>query len=1023
MRIKKLNFRIFVAVALAISFALILINHLQAQTIPSQYSLKLDVATSNSNATSRDILVPFTIDSSLLSASNLVLPGHTDILFATDLDVVTKGMVQDITNSTSTWWVVSDIPANSSSTERVYMSGPVAEHVFPVHANNFTFMEVSSTSTLEIADDLSLSVTVESTTCGVIVSKTNLLTEEDADGFGVFFVGNEDFVVSTSSTAPTSLDMEVYYDITPLQNFWLCGVSVGAPAFPGEYTRVRVQDIGTATVVLDTIPVYSPNADGTGVDTSLILRDTVLLTTGNTYRVFIDSALAQPVQTFFGGGFPGHMSSTGTVASFGQPEVSVTFDGAGYRPMLWAEDDTFTIPFIALPGVFWLAEDITSSTSTTADVTNSGRLESVINCHSLKSLGAVTTWDGSELNIELDYSSSNGDMVTTFNGFPFTFSLPTCQTFGNKSGSIDAGGTPLTDFELVSPITVDTVNATLFTAPVSGDLEKINVKIWWDRNGDGRTNITMDSTIRVALFDSSRNLIASPAAQVISLPSLPVDSIQQYTFSYILGIPVVAATDYYLAVWAGDVIQGSPVINRDIGNEELQVSFIDEIQNVANAVVLCPVDTIEDMPSTADRNAIYESITVYIDSIISGSPSITAAIYNFNLGTSEWDFVVSTDEVSASTGFNTMDFATPAKYDFDNFTTAIAVFSDEPIGTLQAGYGINIDPFEAGPDDNFPPVRTEGMKSCYDVNASASVYPTFPTGVPIGSRTTLHTPLFPDSEHQVFMYLTVSDYIEVELFPLNMSDAAFDIVQDDEDYDGLWPDPFTIDTTRSGKEITIWGDVIPSSFDLIGTSSDSLIIGGGLTGFVDDISITSSSTPVLLSPFNPTNTSQTQAGDAGNGFEYIGIIQDGSGSDNDLTYHIFADTVGISSLLIPLGASAVPLVLPSSQLPNIFGEPDVSALSTGSTVQQSFISDRLRGIAGSADFPATVFYLIITTAVLAVISGIATKKFDYNVIPWLIGISGYFLLSQFAGADFLIVFVILYALYSTGLTAILELVR
>lgn len=1017
--VKKYRLWTFIAGMIFLSLWLFLSEAIGA-TAPADYALNLDVEVANGTSEDLNMLVPVSIDSALLSNFDLIDVGFKDILFADRNDVITKGFVQDISFASSTWFMLSTAPAGETQIEQLYMTGPEAEHGFPSSLPNATKLEAPSSASLQITDDLVASTTIDSTSCGTVQAKHDLDFGNDASGWGVYFLGNMDFPEHDPSTF-SFFNNSLYYDITPINDVIVCGVALGATQ--KNSTRVRFHEAVADITVHDTVITYYPQFLEVTEGLYGLLEQPFLMTGGIQYRVFLDFA-----------GSSGNFSTaldldvTTDIARYHHDNPNINFDGDNYNQLYFDSDASFTGD-TSSAGMMFMNADITASTSTTLDISNSGILDASVNCTSLVGTGNDLRWNGNEITLSFDYSTTSGAMTLAANGFPITVTLPTCEVFGKKQGN--KLSPPVTSWEF--PL-LDRFMATSFTLAATSSVATINVGLQEDAGLDSRTNVEMQFTSRMAIYDSSRNFIVAPPAVVQQITGVSNPFIISSSFA----VPIpLSPGDYFLAYWAGDVEQTLPINIRIDGNEELEVSDINGVSNQLQALYSCFVD-FQGISSTSDQNhwLTIESVDVYLDHV-NGSRLLRAAAYNSDapltlVDVDYQDFVQETNEIVPVQGWNTLTFTPPVLLHSGTDTLSwlppfnvtnrlsIVFWSDETLHDVQYSLVHN----EQAPQLLFPPLgfpNLANLGTC--VSIQTGTYPTWPDPIPSLTADWPNPTLGDDQE--LLWFVRMGEVISYDIHAQSAGSAKT-IEVDDVDYTGNFgadADPFVNDSPISNSSLNIWGDLIPISPSLISTSAVQYIAGSGLTGKMDNLSVSGTSGLALFTPFNPTNNSLSQIGDSGNDWTWLGQIQDGSMQNNDLTYTILSDQTGVTSALIPLGANATPLVFIAPELPDIVGNPELDVFTDPGTITPSVIMQKLRDVSTNGDFPATMFWLMLGSLVLVAISSVAMKVIAYDMVPWGISLVGFYLISVIAGPDFLILWVALNALYATGVLLIMNFSR
>ncbi len=166
----------------------------------------------------------------------------------------------------------------------------------------------------------------------------------------------------------------------------------------------------------------------------------------------------------------------------------------------------------------------------------------------------------------------------------------------------------------------------------------------------------------------------------------------------------------------------------------------------------------------------------------------------------------------------------------------------------------------------------------------------------------------------------------------------------------------------------------------VATSAYNITIGAGITGWLDnakvgDTSVAAPTWKVALA-FEPDEITQTDAGDAGDGWGWEGWVEDTTAFNNDATYAFTRDTTGITVTVFPVSytpAPAISLLTPTP--PNLLGTPDPSGLFQRPTPVPSSITDPMREMATESGMDPDAWWLLLGTII-----GVAVGALTYRVI-------------------------------------------
>ena len=169
----------------------------------------------------------------------------------------------------------------------------------------------------------------------------------------------------------------------------------------------------------------------------------------------------------------------------------------------------------------------------------------------------------------------------------------------------------------------------------------------------------------------------------------------------------------------------------------------------------------------------------------------------------------------------------------------------------------------------------------------------------------------------------------------------------------------------------------PLGFDV---NADPLIIGNGVTGWVDDVRIghtsVTSPTIVLDLEFEPAHITSIQQGNSGNGWLWRGNVSNQCCSGNNGDYYLTADTSQISTTINGLTVVGVvaPVGLPN-QGTSSRGELPLDILSQEQTQHrlEGLVVGPYRDILTGTNIPARAMVLILASIIGAVLAGKLAK--------------------------------------------------
>ena len=195
----------------------------------------------------------------------------------------------------------------------------------------------------------------------------------------------------------------------------------------------------------------------------------------------------------------------------------------------------------------------------------------------------------------------------------------------------------------------------------------------------------------------------------------------------------------------------------------------------------------------------------------------------------------------------------------------------------------------------------------------------------------------------------------------------------------------------------------------LATSADAVIIGKGIIGGITDVDIghTDLDSPswALQMGFDPALIGETQAGNAGNGWEWRGTVQDLSEEQNDGTYYLTADitdlTVQTSGLIVVADLATTTDRTIASRVPTL-PLAVLTEVQKDNLIASPFL-DPIRGLVNQGTLPRHAFWLILTTVIASGASARAYRMFPSLMAAAVAGGLVYFCSALIFGIELAVV--------------------
>lgn len=252
-------------------------------------------------------------------------------------------------------------------------------------------------------------------------------------------------------------------------------------------------------------------------------------------------------------------------------------------------------------------------------------------------------------------------------------------------------------------------------------------------------------------------------------------------------------------------------------------------------------------------------------------------------------------------------------------------------------------------------------------------------------------------------------------------------------------DTWSFDTNAfwDGQRITVQIDYTDPDFDVlidsvvqftiteaggIATSTGDLEIGKGFNhGRLYNLEIDAGVTTVLDVDFDGDDINQTRVGNSSNSFQWLGSIQDESGSNNDLEYILTFDDTNINREVSGFmdNPTPTPTVGEIGTSTALIGAPSLGVFFTPiPTPEGGLIMGNLKTGAAASTLPVEAFWMILVTIILAVALGIVHRFFPNKPVFAALAIIGMAILSLSVGTEFAMWIVTLFAMWAFGSTTL-----
>ncbi|SVA20393.1 uncharacterized protein METZ01_LOCUS73247 [marine metagenome] len=207
----------------------------------------------------------------------------------------------------------------------------------------------------------------------------------------------------------------------------------------------------------------------------------------------------------------------------------------------------------------------------------------------------------------------------------------------------------------------------------------------------------------------------------------------------------------------------------------------------------------------------------------------------------------------------------------------------------------------------------------------------------------------------------------------------------------------------------------------MGTSTDAVVIGNSLKGWVDNLKIggvdITSPTYVMDLQFEPSHNLNTQVGDVSNSWNYTGSVADQSASANNATYSITADTTDITTTMGGLVvADEPPPSGTDASIKDQIGAMPIGVFLTPQPVQASVLTAGLHDASTVGTMPQDAWWLLLAT-IIATVAG--AKLMNYIPSLTIVAVAGgvvFAFIILFAGLT--LWFLAFYTLWALGTISI-----
>ena len=228
-------------------------------------------------------------------------------------------------------------------------------------------------------------------------------------------------------------------------------------------------------------------------------------------------------------------------------------------------------------------------------------------------------------------------------------------------------------------------------------------------------------------------------------------------------------------------------------------------------------------------------------------------------------------------------------------------------------------------------------------------------------------------------------------------------VVDNEQVTGTWDGSDTVvtltynDPTLELEFDSVVQDTLATAGGLITNTTFPVLIGDGLEGNIISADIFAGVPSVLDLDFQGNQIVQTQEGNIGNSFTWLGDITDQSASTNDGEYTIISDTTGINITQGGIQGNPTPTPVSINGEANIVGSPDINPFLTPVPEQSGIIVDPIRSAANASNLPAIAWWLLIIIPVGGIVTARITKMVPLNPVPPTIAIIVIIIMTLVAG--------------------------
>ncbi len=214
---------------------------------------------------------------------------------------------------------------------------------------------------------------------------------------------------------------------------------------------------------------------------------------------------------------------------------------------------------------------------------------------------------------------------------------------------------------------------------------------------------------------------------------------------------------------------------------------------------------------------------------------------------------------------------------------------------------------------------------------------------------------------------------------------------------------------------TVVQDTLVTAGGAITNTAFPVLIGDGFEGNVISADIFAGVPAVLDLDFQGDQIVETQEGNAGNSWTWLGDITDQSASTNDGEYTIIADLTGINVTNLGLTSNPTPTPVPVVGESDVFGNPPLNPFLTPVPSESGFIIDPIRDASNQTTVPVRAWWLLLIIPVGALATAkIAKIAPGMSIVPVVISIIILIIASVVAGTGFEMVFAGAFAIYAVG---------